>query len=63
MPSRIFLYGATGYMGGLVGKAMVASGTRPVLAGRSQDRLNAVVYRLAQAGTGSSWSSNPEPTD
>jgi hypothetical protein len=41
MAGRIVLYGATGYMGGLVAHAMVASGARPVLAGRSRDRLNA----------------------
>jgi short subunit dehydrogenase-like uncharacterized protein len=50
MPSQIFLYGATGYMGGLVAQAMVSSGVRPVLAGRSQDRLTAVAARLAQPG-------------
>jgi short subunit dehydrogenase-like uncharacterized protein len=50
MPSRIFLYGATGLMGGLVAQAMVASGARPVLAGRSRDRLNAVAARLTQPG-------------
>ena len=52
MPGRIVLYGATGYTGGLTAEAMVASGARPVLAGRDQDRLNAVA-RLAQTGAGS----------
>jgi short subunit dehydrogenase-like uncharacterized protein len=50
MAGRIVLYGATGYMGGLVAQAMVASGARPVLAGRSRDRLNAVAARLAGDG-------------
>jgi len=52
MSGRIILYGATGYMGQLVARAMVASGGRPVLAGRNQDRLNAVAARLGQAGDG-----------
>ncbi len=52
MPGRIVLYGATGYTGGLTAEAMVASGARPVLAGRDQDRLNAVAARLAQTGAG-----------
>jgi short subunit dehydrogenase-like uncharacterized protein len=52
VPGRIVLYGATGYTGGLTAAAMVASGARPVLAGRDQDRLNAVAARLAQTGAG-----------
>jgi short subunit dehydrogenase-like uncharacterized protein len=36
MTGRIVLYGATGYMGGLTARAMIASGMRPVLAGRDQ---------------------------
>src|SRR5260370_10836486 len=39
-------------MGGLTGRAMLASGPRPVLAGRDQGRLNALAARLAQAGDG-----------
>jgi short subunit dehydrogenase-like uncharacterized protein len=49
MPGRIVLYGATGYTGGLTARAMVASGARPVLAGRDQGRLDAVATRLSQA--------------
>jgi short subunit dehydrogenase-like uncharacterized protein len=52
MPGRIVLYGATGYIGGLTARAMVAAGARPVLAGRNQDRLNALAARLSQAGGG-----------
>ena len=52
MPGRIVLYGATGYLGALTAQAMVASGARPVLAGRDQGRLNALAARLAQAGDG-----------
>jgi short subunit dehydrogenase-like uncharacterized protein len=52
MPGRIVLYGATGYMGALTAQAMVASGARPVLAGRDQSRLSALAARLSQAGDG-----------
>ena len=52
MPGRIVLYGATGYTGGLTAQAMVASGARPVLAGRNQDRLDALAARLAQGAGG-----------
>ncbi len=36
MPGRIALYGATGYIGALTARAMVASRVHPVLAGRDQ---------------------------
>src|SRR5262249_15989269 len=52
MPGRIVLYGATGYIGGLTARAMVAAGARPVLAGRDQGRLKAVAARLARPGEG-----------
>jgi short subunit dehydrogenase-like uncharacterized protein len=52
MAGRIVLYGATGYIGGLTAAAMVASGARPVLAGRDRGRLDAVAARLSQAGGG-----------
>ena len=52
MSGRIVLYGATGYIGGLTARAMVASGARPVLAGRDQGRLTALAARLAQSAGG-----------
>jgi short subunit dehydrogenase-like uncharacterized protein len=52
MAGRIVLYGATGYTGTLTAGAMVASGARPVLAGRDQDRLDVLAARLEQAGDG-----------
>jgi short subunit dehydrogenase-like uncharacterized protein len=52
MAGRIVLYGATGYMGALTAQAMVASGARPVLAGRDQSRLTALAARLSQARVG-----------
>jgi short subunit dehydrogenase-like uncharacterized protein len=52
MPGRIVLYGATGFMGALTVRALVATGARPVLAGRDQSRLSALAARLSQAGDG-----------
>ena len=52
MSGRSVLYGATGYMGALTAQALVASGARPVLAGRDQSRLSALAARLSQAGDG-----------
>jgi len=46
---RLVLYGASGYMGGLTAHAMVASGARPLLAGRDKGRLDAVAARISQA--------------
>jgi short subunit dehydrogenase-like uncharacterized protein len=48
VPGRIVLYGATGYIGGLIARAMVAGGARPVLAGRDQGRLDALAERLSR---------------
>src|SRR3954447_12545988 len=39
MASRIVLLGATGHTGGRVARSLVASGARPVLAGRDPGRL------------------------
>lgn len=46
MPARIVLFGATGYTGRLLAERLVALGERPVLAGRSDDRLAALAERL-----------------
>jgi Saccharopine dehydrogenase NADP binding domain len=52
MAGRIVLYGATGFMGSLTARAMIAAGTRPVLAGRNRDRLEELAGQLAQANSG-----------
>src|ERR1700759_5134483 len=39
MASRIVLFGATGYTGDLTARALVKRGVRPVLAGRSANKL------------------------
>jgi short subunit dehydrogenase-like uncharacterized protein len=46
MASRIVVFGATGYTGRLIAERLAAHGARPVLAGRSQDKLAALAERL-----------------
>ena len=44
--ARIVLFGATGYTGRLTAEAMVERGLKPVLAARSQDKLDALAEEL-----------------
>jgi short subunit dehydrogenase-like uncharacterized protein len=46
MAPRIVLFGATGYTGRLTAEAMVERGLKPVLAARSQDKLDALAKEL-----------------
>jgi short subunit dehydrogenase-like uncharacterized protein len=46
MPPRIVVFGATGYTGRLTAERLVAQGERPVLAGRSEQRLSELAERL-----------------
>ena len=46
MPGRIVVFGATGYTGRLVAERLAGAGERPVLAGRSAERLSAMAERL-----------------
>src|SRR3954454_4167966 len=46
MGSRIVVFGATGYTGGLIAERLTAAGERPVLAGRSEEALSALGERL-----------------
>ena len=46
MAARIVLFGATGYTGRLTAEAMVERGLRPVLAARSQAKLDALADEL-----------------
>ena len=46
MAARIVLFGATGYTGRLTAEAMVERGAKPVLAARSQDKLDALAAEL-----------------
>src|SRR4051795_9007330 len=46
MASRIVVFGATGYTGELIASRLAAAGERPVLAGRSEERLSALAERL-----------------
>ena len=51
MTSRIVVFGATGYTGRLVAERLAAHGERPVLAGRSQERLAELAARLGGLDT------------
>jgi short subunit dehydrogenase-like uncharacterized protein len=42
MPSRVVLFGATGYTGRLTAQALVGRGARPVLAGRNAELSRAL---------------------
>ncbi|QRY64120.1 saccharopine dehydrogenase NADP-binding domain-containing protein [Gordonia sp. PDNC005] len=46
MTGRIVVFGATGYAGGLAVESLVRRGERPVLAGRSSDKLATFAERL-----------------
>jgi short subunit dehydrogenase-like uncharacterized protein len=46
MPPRIVLFGATGYTGRLAAEAMVERGLKPVLAARTQSKLDELVAEL-----------------
>jgi short subunit dehydrogenase-like uncharacterized protein len=46
MAGRIVLFGATGYTGRLTAERLVARGRRPVLAGRSRERLEQMAAEL-----------------
>src|SRR5829696_7598669 len=46
MPSRIVVFGATGYTGRLTAERLVEQGVRPLLAGRSESRLAELAERL-----------------
>ena len=50
MSARIVVFGATGYTGRLVAERLLARGTRPVLAGRSEEKLRALAARLGGLG-------------
>ncbi|WP_431041121.1 saccharopine dehydrogenase family protein [Streptomyces sp. P1-3] len=51
MAGRIVVFGATGYTGELVARALVAQGARPVLAGRSARRLERLATELGGLDT------------
>ncbi|HLM49493.1 MAG TPA: saccharopine dehydrogenase NADP-binding domain-containing protein [Solirubrobacteraceae bacterium] len=48
MASRIVVFGATGYTGRLVTESLLGRGARPVLAGRSAQRLRALAAELGE---------------
>jgi short subunit dehydrogenase-like uncharacterized protein len=56
---RTVLFGATGYTGRLVAEAMVERGTKPVLAARSSDKLEALAGELGGLETAVADVSDP----
>ena len=47
---RVVLFGASGYTGHLTALALARRGLRPVLVGRSREKLDAVVGDILSAG-------------
>ena len=58
--SKIVVFGATGYTGELVARALAAQGARPVLAARSADRVQALAAQLGGLPTQVADVSKPE---
>ena len=58
--TRIVLFGATGYTGDLTARALVARGASPVLAARSQERLDLLAGELGGLETQVADVSRPE---
>lgn len=60
MSSRIVVFGATGYTGDLVARALVGRGAAPVLAGRNTERLESLAAELGGLETAVADVSRPE---
>jgi short subunit dehydrogenase-like uncharacterized protein len=60
MAARIVVFGATGYTGRLTAEALVARGERPVVAGRSPERLAALASELGGLDTAVADVEQPE---
>jgi len=58
--ARIVLFGATGYTGRLTARRLVELGARPVLAGRSAERLKALAAELGELDTAVADVARPE---
>lgn len=59
MTAKIVLFGATGYTGARTAEAMTRRGLRPVLAGRSPERLDTLAQRLGGLPTARADVSDP----
>lgn len=59
MAGRIVLFGATGYTGELTARALVRSGARPTLAGRSAHRVAALAAVLGQLDSATADAGRP----
>jgi short subunit dehydrogenase-like uncharacterized protein len=60
VPSRIVLFGATGYTGRLTAEALAAAGARAVLAGRDRARLAALAARIGGLPVAEADTSRPD---
>jgi short subunit dehydrogenase-like uncharacterized protein len=60
VPSRIVLFGATGYTGRLTAGVLAAAGAGPVLAGRDRARLEALAGRLGGLAVAEADTARPE---
>ena len=60
MAGRIVLFGATGYTGDLVARALASRGAQPVLAARSAERLEPLAAELGGLETQVADVSRPE---
>ncbi|MEY4909974.1 MAG: hypothetical protein RL260_3692, partial [Pseudomonadota bacterium] len=60
MTRKIVVFGATGYTGELVARALVARGARPLLAARSAERVMALAAQLGDLPTQLADVSKPE---
>ena len=60
MAARIVVLGASGFTGRLLARSLVAQGLRPVLAGRSPAKLEAVAAELGGLETAQADSSDPD---
>jgi short subunit dehydrogenase-like uncharacterized protein len=60
MPGRIVLFGATGYMGELAARALVARGARPLLAARNAERLDTLAKQLGGLDTAVADAGRPD---
>jgi short subunit dehydrogenase-like uncharacterized protein len=61
MAARIVLFGATGYTGRLTAEAMVERGLQPVLAARSQAKLDELAAELGRDGLGTATADGSDP--
>ncbi len=63
MSNQIILFGATGFTGHLIAEALVRRNIRPILAGRSEDKLKSLATRLGDLEIRVADVTRPESVD